>query len=281
MKPRNRLNKALHQNSDAASRNIESLPVRRVADIEVNQSIVFYGKSGTGKTTLAGSCPGDILYLDIRDRGTDSISDVEGVDVMEVETWDDIETVYWYLKAHPDKYETVVIDTITQLQNIAIEKVINFQKGDSDKNLGDWGTMTKRAWGDVASLMKVWITNFRDLPMVSVFLAQERLFNVDEDKDGDENAAAPEIGPQVSPSVAKHLNASVSIIGNTFIRQKVKVKKGEGGKPDKELTVTQYCLRVGPNPLYVTKIRKPRGITPPDILVDPTYESIIEIIKGE
>lgn len=245
---------------------------------------MIYGRSGTGKTTFTGTFPSPILLLDVSDKGTDSIADVKDCKVMEVTCWDDFEMVYWYLKDHPEEYSTVVVDTITQLQQFSILKVLA-EKGKKEENAGDWGTMTKREWGDVAAMMKTWITNYRDLPMEVVFIAQDRVFNLDEESQDSENILMPEVGPRLSPSVAAHLNASVSVIANTFIREKItvtKVKKEGFKKPkEKEEVVYQYCMRVGPNPMYVTKLRKPKNVTPPSFVVDATYEDLVGIIKGE
>lgn len=237
-----------------------------------DRSFLFYGRSGTGKTTLAGTFPTPILILDIGDKGTDSISDIEDCYVWEITEWDDIEIAYYYLKANPDEYPSKVIDTVTGMQQAAVIKVLE-EKNKRVSNAGDWGTMTRGEWGDVASMMKSMITNFRDLPGNTVFIAQDRVFNMDEEDT--EDILMPEVGPRLSPSVAGHINAAVSIIGNTFIKSKIVKRKG------KEIEKIVYCLRVGPNPLYTTKLRKPRGIVPPAYLVDASYEDIMEQVKGE
>jgi hypothetical protein len=254
---------------------IEELPVRPVSKTYKHRSYVMYGRSGSGKTTLASTFPKPILLLDAKDRGTDSISDVEGIDVMDVKTWDDFETVYWYLKKHPRKYATVVVDTLSQIQQVGIEKVLG-DNLDEGRRAGDWGTMRKQDWGNVASAMKIWITNYRDLPMEVCFIAQDRVFNMDdEDESG---GLTPEVGPGLMPSVAKYLNAVVTVIGNTFVRQKIKVKGV--GKKKREIRTIQYCLRIGPHEIYTTKMRKPRGVDLPPIVIDPSYEDLIEIIQG-
>lgn len=257
----------------------DDLGIRPVKDIERGRSWAFYGRSGSGKTTLSSTFPTPILLLDIKDQGTDSIADVKGIDVKDVDDFDDIDEIYWFLKkgAGKKKYKTVVFDTITQLQNLAILKVN--PKADT-KKLGDWGSMTMRQWGDVGAIMKEVITNFRDLGIEVVFLAQEKTINADEDDD-DENALIPEVGPQASKGVASHLNACVSIIGHTFIRMKETTKEDKKGKKVKGKPVAQYCLRIGPNPIYTTKIRKPKDVTPPAFIVDPTYEDILDVITGE
>ena len=248
------------------------------------KSVAIYGRSGTGKTTVACSYPAPILLLDVRDKGTHSVSDVKDLDVMEIKEWDDLEDAYWWLKANPDsKYKTLVIDTITNLQQIAVQDIASRKKGSNAEKAGDWGTMTRKMWGDVASRMKMWITNFRDLDMHIVFVAQDRVFNFneDDDEDDDDSSIQPEVGPALSPAVAKHLNAAVSTIGNTFIRRRHTPDRKVKQKIIKGKEVTEYCMRLGPNPVYITKMRKPKNIEPPGILVDPTYKEIIALVKGE
>lgn len=251
------------------------LPIKKVSEIQRSRSWVIHGRAGSGKTTLASTFPGPILLLDVKDEGTDSIADVKNLDVMEITEWQDLEDVYWHLVKNPGKYKTLVIDTVTQMQQMAVEEIGNRKKL-GGKSLGDWGSMTKGDWGDIASKMKTWISYYRDLPMEVIFLAQERVFN-NEDDDAT-GMLDPEVGPRLSPSVMSHICAAVSIIGSTFVRERterVKVKLHT-----KEVKHTEYCIRLGPSPSYITKIRKPKSIELPNFLVDPTYDSIIELIQG-
>jgi hypothetical protein len=57
-----------------------------VQEVKYNGSTALYGRSGTGKTTLSASWPKPILYLNIKDNGTDSISDVEDIDVVHIDS---------------------------------------------------------------------------------------------------------------------------------------------------------------------------------------------------
>lgn len=257
---------------------------RKVSKVNKHRSFVFYGRSGTGKTTLAATFPGPILLLDVRDEGTDSVADVADLDVKEIEDFDDFEEAYWWLTKHPDVYKTVIVDTVSQLQQLLV-KEIGEKVAKKGKKAGDWGSMTQRDWGNVAAKMKEWIINYRDLTkegMDVVFIAQDRVFNAGEDDDDTDNQISPEVGPALSPAIAKVLNAAVSMIGNTFIRSRI-VKKDDKKKPGKKISkeVTEYCLRMGPNSSYVTKVRKPRDIEAPSFIVDPTYEDILEVIKGK
>lgn len=241
---------------------------------------MLYGRSGTGKTTLAASFPGPILYLDVRDEGTDSIRDVKNVFVKEIEDSEDFEEVYWWLKDNAKKYKTVVIDTVSQLQQIKVEEIAA-KKKKPGKRAGDWGSMSQQDWGNVAGWLKEWLINYRDLSKSGlnvVYIAQDRTFNLNEETD-DEQTLSPEVGPALSPSVVRTLNAAVSVIGNTFIRTRI-IKKEVNGKK-KEIEKVEYCLRIGPNPVYVTKVRKPKDTVAPDVIVDPSFEDILEVIEGE
>lgn len=254
--------------------------IKPVADVIRTSSYAFYGRAGSGKTTLAGSFPKPLLLLDIRDKGTDSIADVKGVSVLEIESLDDIEDIYYYLRDNPSKYKTLVFDTVTEMQKIVMRSVVmskSKKKNVDESRIGDWGSMAKKDWGDVAGIMNKWISDFRDLDMEVVFLAQERVKNVD-DEEGEDNQLTPEVGAAVMPSIAITLNAAVNVIGNTFIRMKrTSVVKGNK-KTHKEEPV--YCLRVGPNPIYTTKLRKPRSAEAPPYIEDATYQDIKDLVKG-
>lgn len=251
-----------------------------ISEVEWDRAYAFYGKSGTGKTTLTGSFP-DLLLIDINDQGTDSVKDIKGLKVWSVEDLDELDDVYWWLKTKGHKeFQFVSLDTVTMLQTMKIMDLMGDRLERSGKQAGDWGTMTKKDWGVVSSYMKDQITRFRDLPMGAIFIAQERIFNASDDDEVEHGAIDPEVGPALSPSVKSHLNAAVGVIGQTFIRSRMITKKNEKGRKIEKEKI-EYCLRVGPSSLITTKVRKPRSTDLPDLIVDPTYEDLIDIIEGE
>lgn len=231
------------------------------------RSFVIYGRSGTGKTTLASTFPKPLLLLDINDQGDESAGDAKKVSVLDIATIEEFENALLYLHAHPDEYATVVIDTVTQLQDVLMRETIKPKEG---KRIGDWGTITKQEWGHIAGRMKTFISDLRDLPLNAVFLAQDRVHNLDEDSDP-EFGLEPEVGPRLMPSVASHLNAAVGVIGHTYIRERRKEKK----------SIIDYCLGIGPSPTHIHKVRKSKTIKLPSFIVDPNYDDIIDAIKGE
>lgn len=244
--------------------------IRPVADLGLVLAALFYGKAGTGKTTVAATFPKPLLHLDIREKGTDSITDVEDVDTLSIESWDQFEQVYWYLCSPENKYRSVVIDAVSQLQDFALEAAL------TENGKDETAPVSKRDFGVAAGRLKTWIVNYRDLvdkDINVVFLAHDRTTEGDE---GDEGELLPVIGPRMMPSVASVLAASVKIIGNTFVRETH--EKLDGGKAER---VVQYCMRLGPSAIYTTKVRQPKGSYTPEFIEDPGYNILVSLMKGE
>lgn len=256
------------------------LKVKRVQDVVTHRSMVIYGRSGSGKTTLASTFPTPMLYVNVRDNGTDSIADVDGIMVYDVESVDDVEELRLFLAKDKGKtYKTLVIDTMSQLQEVYVEHVVEQKEKKSDKKPGEWGSMSKQDWGSVASELKAFVIEMRDLPMEVVFIAQDRTFNMDDEME--ESQLLPEIGPRLMPSVAGVMNAAVQVVGCTFIKRKIITKKSSKSNKKIRTEKAVHCLRLGPNATFITKIRKPRKQEAPDFIEDPTYDDIIAVIEGE
>jgi len=241
--------------------------IQRVQDINDPINFSFYGKSGTGKTTITGTFPKPLLIADVRDRGTKSIKNVSEVFVYPVRSTEDFEDLYWYLLDNPTKYKTLSLDTTTQLAQMVITKF----KGK--------GNMSRRVYGESSSYLNPWLIQFSELPLITVFIAQEKLFGGFDEVDDDE--IAPEVGLSIMPSIASTINAAVDVIGNTFIRevsQRIKTNRGLKVKVS-----TEYCIRIGPHARYLTKIRRDPSLggEVPKIMVNPSHQKIINLMEGK
>lgn len=241
-----------------------------VKDMELFITALFYGRSGTGKTTISGSYPKPMLVIDIGEKGTDSLLGEEGIDVIHVDDWGDIEEIYWELK-NGSKYKTVTIDALHSMQGLAL----NQAKIDSGKKITD--QTSQRDFGQAGGLMVQWCSHYRDLKEEGIhinFIAHEKVFEVETE---DDEAIAPEIGPRLMPSVSSAILGMVNVVGNTYIRQLVTKPKKAGEKTKREI---QYCLRIGPNAYYATKARNKKEIVLPEFIVDPTYDKLVDVLKG-
>ena len=243
--------------------------IKPIAEIVTPESYLFYGRSGTGKTTLACSFPKPLLLLDINDKGTDSVVDVKEVDVLQCKNWNDLEEIYWFLEGKT-KYKTVVLDTITQMQNFGITKMKVEIKGDSK------APMTRPMWGELSGQMKNLLLMYRELPLILIMTAQDRTESVEE---GTEvvymDEIDPAVGPAVMPSIANVVNPAVKVLGQTYIKE---VRIQEGGKIIRRIG---WRLRIGPHPYYITKVRSIKSIKIPANIKNPTYEKIKNALRGE
>jgi len=226
-------------------------------------SALIYGRSGTGKTTIGSTFPAPILFIDIREKGTDSISNVEGVDVVSIEKWSELEEVYWFLKG--SKYKSVILDQVSSMQDLAMEHAMEEEGKD---------VMSQRLWGITGGLMKTWLLNYRDLTDAGInvgFIAHDRATK-GEGADEDETLD-PSIGPRLMPSVAGLLNGSVKVIGNTFVREVFSMD-------DAKTRTIEYCMRLAPHPYYTTKMRNPLGTSIPEFIVDPSYDKLMQLMAS-
>lgn len=243
---------------------------RPVSEISMIITALLYGRSGTGKTTISGTFPKPLLVLDIGERGTDSLSG-DDISSIEVNSWKDLEDIYWELKNGDHDYKTIVIDATHSMQNLALQEARDIS-GKKDKD-----QTSQRDFGQASNLMNQWIYHFRDLrddDINVVFLCHDRLREVDTD---DDEIIAPEMGPRLMPGVAGTLLGAVNIVGYTYIRETVTKSKVAGQKPKR---VVEYGLKLGPNSVYATKIRSPKEVEVPEYLIDPTYDKLVDVIKG-
>jgi len=203
--------------------------------------LLCYGPNGKGKTRLGASFPNPLI-IDINEEGTRSAAGYKGAKVYPCGDWDDLSAVYWYLHKGNHPYDTVVIDTLTQMQVLAMrqvmgEKVIRDPDADPDSpRIQDYGTANTKM-GDL-------ILRFRNLPMHVVFLAQER--TVGDPDEGEEVLTTVDL-PNGS---RKFATGAVGIIGRIYHRE-VKTKNKQG----KRRTSWQTAMLVGPHDEYTTKDR--------------------------
>jgi hypothetical protein len=242
-----------------------------VGDLDENHVALFYGKSGRGKTKTAATFPAPLLFLDINnEKGLKTVRTVPGLKVARITTWDEFEDLYWWLR-EGQNFKTIVLDQITGLQDLGMANI----RAKLKKPSGD--LFSQKNWGQLSGDMKTWLSHYRELGALYnvVFLAHERAFDTN-DEDGD-NDLDPSVTARVMPSVGDFVAGACDIIGQNFIR--VVEVKGEKGKPVRKV---EYCMRLGPHPLYITKIRRPAEAGPlPAFIVNPSYTKLVAIENGE
>lgn len=165
---------------------------------------LFFGPSKSGKTTLAGSAP-KALFLDT-EGGTMSLRDKD-IDIFTIKTWLDVEDALFTLMTEKHQWETVVVDSVTMLQEIAGDKagLLSAIVNNEDP---------RRAYGSIGAMIRHKILQFNSLPINVIFTAQLR------ERDGqDMEAGQYPLTPDVTPAILKTLMAAPDVIGRTYLTQ--------------------------------------------------------------
>lgn len=262
-------------------------------------NVLLYGQSGTGKTTVAASFPGKLLWVVC--SGTDKADELRSVDtpknreridevVLGLKDEDgnhtpaeqEFEQVLDHLRDNADKYKTVVLDHVTGFADLVLRDVLGLTEMPQQKS---FGMATREQYGIQSAAVKSCLHKLLNLPQTVVVLAQERVFNSKEDEDGmNTEGIQATVGAALGPSTVGWLYTAVSYIARTYIRPKVVTKKVKIGGSEKEVKTqtdeSEYCLRVGPSGVYRTKFRIPGGVQA-DNIINPNYSKIMALVRGE
>lgn len=107
------------------ARKIGSYEVKPIAQSIDRLSMILWGPSGSGKTTLASTLPGPILWILYDPDGQASITNAEGIYVMDmtgeppdhVTKWNDVDPMRISKFIKENDIESVVFDSLTTFQD--------------------------------------------------------------------------------------------------------------------------------------------------------------------
>jgi hypothetical protein len=111
---------------------LAGVTAQKGADIQHRMSVILWGQSGCGKTTLAATAPGGKLWINFDDNGTASVATRDDVTVLDLSASGDnvvtqfkdenstaIKQLDKILSDHPE-FETVVVDSVTSFGEKAL-----------------------------------------------------------------------------------------------------------------------------------------------------------------
>lgn len=254
--------------------------IRPVSEQRTAIKLCAYGRGKTGKTRLACTFPKPMLLIGTED-GTKSVSTVPELDYVRITTSAELLEVVEMVRG--SKYLSVSLDTAGGFQDIITKEVLNLAEIPVQRS---WGMAQQQDWGVIGMQFKERMSKLLDLAdtygkNVAV-IAHERNFKEEGDR-GD--TMTPLVGAALTPTAASWLNAACDYVTHCYIREQVAVTERKVGgqmvKSDPEPTgKKEFCLRVGPHPIYLTGFRCPPGTELPDAIVDPNFEKIYKLIKG-
>lgn len=249
--------------------------------------IMLYGRSGTGKTTLWSTFPGPIcacITSNIKSTG-----ELRSIDTPEMRNKitpyiiKESSELTWILEnAASEGFKTIVLDHVTGMQDLILKEVTGLDKIPEQKN---WGVFTREQYGQAVAQAKEYLRLALDLPLNTVIIGQERVFN-SKDEGNDDEQLKPLVGADTSPALGRWLNPTVDYLLQCFIRPKYITKEidNAGKKVKKEVRVegeVEYCVRCEPHETFMTKFRSTvKYDQRTKVIINPDYNKIMKAIKG-
>ncbi len=171
--------------------------------------VAIYGTAGVGKT-LAGclapkplviSCEGGLLCLkQIRPEHREQL----GLDVLEPTSLREIQEAYDMLHSGNHPYETVILDSLTEIQQMSLDEIVAKRTGKSASADSEHAQL--QDYGHNTSRMRKFIRAFRDLNMNVVFTCLEM-------ESKDERDGSIRVLPSLMPKLAEEFMGYMDIVG--------------------------------------------------------------------
>jgi hypothetical protein len=230
-------------------------------------TILVHGLAGAGKTTFGATGPTPILILDVEKAArfikgrkkkwnplveTPPVADgTWDICVVSVDSFDKALKAYEYLKSGRHPFKTVVVDSISELQSKAVEKI----KGRQQLQTQDWGKLL--------SAMSFFCRDLRDLTDDDNIIEAVIITAMSRDYDGI-------IKPYLQGQIASQVPYWMDITGYLYVTQTTDQTTGE-------VKDTRNLL-IGNHPNYEAKSRVP-GL--PTVISEPNVTRMLNEIFGE
>lgn len=244
--------------------------------------LMIYGNSGSGKTRLAGTFASEdtpMLHLVCSSNGTNetrSIRGAKGIDVLQIERPDDLPEIVDYVRSS-DKYTTVTLDHVTEFGNCVLSAILGLERLPEQNS---WGMAKQEDYQQMGIQVKEYLRELLSLKQNVIIIAQERVYNQRDETATD--SIDPYVSAASSPAITSWLAPACDYIIRMYKKRRVEiVKRKIGGKvklTERRTDQVDYCAMVGPHPTFMTKFRVPIGIDLPDIIVNPSYDKIKELL---
>lgn len=136
-------------------------------------SILVYGKAGSGKSVFASTFP-NALVLDADNGHKQYQSHFKHTYVGAAQSLDALSKAVQQLEKGEFKFDTIIIDSLTNIENLAISRKKGIDPRNWSNNLyaGKANKLTYADWGDVSGSTVSMLTYLRQLPVNLVVVTQ-------------------------------------------------------------------------------------------------------------
>lgn len=233
---------------------IAGLKIQKLEDKETGVKMLVYGQPGVGKTFFSSSAP-KALFVDV-EGGTLSIRNAGlNIDIVKVTKFADIFTIHKFLHDGKHEYQTVIVDSLTELQKKSLDGIIE-EAYRKDPLKRDPDIAELRDWSKNTAQLRKAVRYFRDLPMNVIFTALEKEVK-------DEQTGALRVGPDLTPKLQSDVAGYLDIIAHMSTKEK------EDG------ILRQMLFQ--PTGKYMAKDRSGKlG----KVIKNPTFPMILDLIEG-
>jgi len=239
---------------------IAGIKLERAADVDPHFNMLVYGKSGVGKTRLAGSAyevpeMRRVLYIDIEGGIMTLRKEFPGVERVRVSSWKDMQKIYNALYAGGHGFATVILDSLTEIQKFNMDEIM--RKLVDANEARDEDVPSIREWGKNLEQIRRFVRAFRDLPLNVIFTALEM--------QREDRMKRPINLPSLSGKMAGEVAAFLDIV--LYYSMKEVNEDGE----TKQVRVLQSAATE-------STIAKDRSGLLPPVMVDPNMEQLYDLI---
>lgn len=193
--------------------------IKSIENVPITAKVLLYSDPGIGKTTAAAlspkpliiNCEGGTLCLNKFKQFYDELD----IEIIRPNSIKEIQDIFWYLKGGEHDRETVILDSLSEVQRMSMDEILADPKRDPKH---DRDTPILQDYGKNTQQMRRLVRSFRDLPMNVVFTCLSG--ETKDDTDG-----SVKIGPNLTPKLAMDTMGYVDVVGYMFASEKDGVRK--------------------------------------------------------
>ena len=264
---------------------------RPVAEMRAEYTrMVCYGDNRVGKTTFGCTWPKPLLlvsYEPAEAGGAESVTDVDGVEVLQLKTRDEMLQFCEEMK-DGSPFKTHVLDTGTSFQDALLCGILGLEKLPEQMA---FGAVKKEQYFARADQTKECLRKFMSLPANTLVLNKEKDHRP-RDKDAVDMTPKLVAGLKLDSFIASDLGGSTvgwlhdvcPYICRLYLADKEETTEksmGNGAKIKKtEVIGKERRLLMQLQPNFAAGFRAPTRIQVPDYLSEPTFDKFWKLVNG-